>query len=194
MPGTNTMTIIRLDAGDVLLARSWAATIEATANVQAKPNYTGLMAPHRFLAGYLGELAVARWFAAVGILHQHRVYLNGRAGAAEFIVYADGKRAELEVKTAANPNHACLMFPAAQYQKAAFYVAARLEHLSDYALLSIQGWLPGDEAERLPINTSVPTPARSCRFSDLRPAVDLLLWLSPVRRVHSDVDAAVSAR
>lgn len=177
--------LVRLDESALTLASVWQDAI-LSADLESRPNYTGLHRPNRFLIGYLGELAVARLLEQWGVIYVHRVNLTGKTSASEFLARMVGRNVSLEVKTAGDPTHQRLMFPAAQHDHSAdFLIAARVEALEPFqADVSVWGYLTGEQAHSLPVGEfGLGVATRHCRLTELNPIADLLNTLDRVRRV-----------
>ncbi len=97
--------------------------------VRAKgPNYTYLETKDRFFIGRCGEIALAKWAVAQGIVFEETVRDDGFADKQDFIFYArkSGKPCSINVKNSLHPAARFLMQPVSQNQihKQDMYIAA----------------------------------------------------------------------
>jgi hypothetical protein len=166
--------VICLTERDADVAREWADKVLGT-QTMTRPNYTGLHAPHRFLLGYLGELACAAWLRNLDAEFTHSVRTDGRPGEPEFSVLGRRGRFTLDPKFGNGVRARRFMFPESQYQQPDVYVGGRvLDIESRTPTAEIHGWITRAEAKALPVGDfGYGVPTRWCLLSDLHDMMEI---------------------
>ena len=123
-----------------------------TQTIQGSPNYTGLHAKDRFLVGYIGELAFVQFLIESLVDHKYVPRTDGVPDSGD--IYVFGKRSvNIDVKTASQGFHQCLMIPQRQYRERMMekgidiVVGARWHRESEY--VSLMGAIEFDALESI---------------------------------------------
>jgi len=180
--------LIKLSDTDLAAACWWDQTISK--NLKKTPNYTGLARKHRFLTGYIGELAVRHFLEAFHVLHQHRISTDGKSKRSEFFVWRNGEKKRMEVKAGSASHYSKFMYPHKQWDCADLYIGARIEAVRPElgeCDVSLMGWLAAKDVKMLKTRDfghGVPT--LYCEYENMRPIQGLIPLLEKTYRTQME--------
>lgn len=178
------MNIISLSEADVGIARRWSDEVEAV--LPRAPNHTGIVRPDRYMLGYLGEIAFARWLDGTRRVYQHRVELTGRTSRVpEFRAWEQGADITIDVKTwlRRGQRNGSMLVSVRQELDADLYVCACIDDIES-GLVELPGWAERAEVAAAPAHDYGYGPSRSIPLTNLRPMSALLRRLDA--RLHVD--------
>jgi hypothetical protein len=120
-------------------------------------NYTGLNTRDRYLKGYMGELGFDALLTDFGARHEYKPRTDGKPDGGDFVVWRQGRRFTIDLKTAGEAKHRRFMMPLSQYRRKErdLYVGGRLILWSPGMGIQNQfeahGFLPRKEVGNLPV-------------------------------------------
>ena len=156
--------------------------------LNARTNYTHLSEQHRYLVGYLGEFAFVKLLAWRGKRYEYKPQPDGDGHpGGDVTVWMKGVPTKIDVKTASQPGHRCMLSPEHQFQSrpCPYYVGVRLD--LDAMCCEIHGWLRRSEYEECPAlavgEEGMKVATRRAYLKDLRPTVELLNDIDKARNI-----------
>ena len=124
------------------------------------------------MIGYIGEIAVCKWFDIYRVRYVHRVCTNGKSQPSELTVWRDGEPRKIEVKTAGEPFHQYLMWPAKQKLDFSAVIGPRV---NSRKWVAIMGWLSLAQVPKMEIRKwESGESSRQQRFEDIEPEIDFI--------------------